>query len=144
MQCIHNTIVSFNNKIKALRALLGPLSPISHDYQTELNLENMESLAVDGALISKVQMVNKRILQYNPRCQVIHCGCHQAAIVCSHSIKENDRHVEAHDVSCKLFDLVNASSKFETLFEECQIQTGGAQTWKRGEPVVLSDRPMHR
>ena len=76
MSTLHNTIVSFNNKIKALRALLEPLFPISHDYQTKMNLENMESLAVGEAFISKVQMVKKWILQYNTRCQVIHCGCH--------------------------------------------------------------------
>ena len=128
MSTLHNTIVSFNNRIKALHALLGPLFRISHDYQTELNLENMESLAVGEAFISKVQMINKWILQYNPRCQVIHCGFHRAALMYSHSIKENDRHAEAHDVLCKLFDLVNASSKFETLFKEWQIQTGEAQT----------------
>ena len=62
MSTLHNTIVSFNNKMKALRALLGPLFPISHDYQTELDLENMESLAVDEAIKNKVQMVNKHIL----------------------------------------------------------------------------------
>ena len=38
---------------------------------------------------------------------------------------------------------MNASSKFETLFKECHIQTGEAQAWKGGEPVALSDRPMH-
>ena len=63
MSTLHNTIISVNNKIKAVRALLGPLFPISHDYQTELDLEDMESLAVDGAPIRKVQMVNKRILE---------------------------------------------------------------------------------
>ena len=62
MSTLHNTIVSFNNKMKALRALLGPPFPISHDYQTELDLENMESLAVDEAIKNKVQMVNKHIL----------------------------------------------------------------------------------
>ena len=144
MSTLHNTIISVNNKIKAVRALLGPLFPISHDYQTELDLKDMESLAVDGAPIRKVQMVNKRILEYNPRWQVIHCGCHWVALVCSHSTKENDRHAEAHNVSCKLFDLENASRKFEVLFKECHIQTGEAQAWKGGEPVALSDRPMHR
>ena len=33
---------------------------------------------------------------------------------------------EAHSVSCKLFDLVKASTKFKTLFKQCQMQRGEA------------------
>ena len=50
-------------------------------------------------LMSKVWMVNKDISQYNPRCQVTHCGCNQTALVCSHIIRENGRHAKAHDLS---------------------------------------------
>ena len=106
-----NTIVSFNNKIQALRALLGPLFPISHDYQTELDLENMESLAVDGALISKVQHGQQTYFTIQSK-----MPNHPLWLLSA----------EAHSVSCKLFDLVKASNKFKTLFKQCQMQRGEA------------------
>ena len=44
---------------------------------------------VDGALISKVKMVTKRILEVNPGCIVHHCGNHITALVSTdtHSLK---------------------------------------------------------
>ena len=79
----------------------------------------MESLTVNGALISKIQIVNKRVLQYNPKYQVTQYGYYWAEKVYSRSFKENDRHAEAEDVSRKLLDLVNdLSGSPSPLFSE--------------------------
>ena len=104
----------------------------------------MESLGVDGALISKVKMINKRILEVNPRCIVHHCGNHRTALVSTDTLRNSERHKLIHDISCKLYDLVNASPKFEDLFRKCQILTQECDQFKRKKPATLSDRPMHR
>ena len=47
---LHNTIVSFNKKIQALCILPALLFPTTHDYQPEIDLENMEFLAMGRTL----------------------------------------------------------------------------------------------
>ena len=64
---------------------------------------------------------------------------------CAHIVSKKITGIlKAYDLSCKLFDLVNASSRFKTLFKECQCQTSKVQAWKGGESVALSHRTMYR
>lgn len=140
----NDAVHQFNDEIKKMKALLGYLFPTDLENTIELDLKNMHSLAVDGACISKALMINKRVLEFNPRCIVSHCGSHKTALVSNDSIKQNARHQNAHEISCKLFDLVNASPKFEDLFKQCQVQTQESKQFKSNKPVTLSDRPMNR
>ena len=123
MLTLTDTVGTFNNEIKKLRARLGHLFLVDLIVLLPLSLQNMESLGVDVALMSKVKMINKRILEGNPRCIVHHCGNHRTALVSSDTLRNSERHKLTHDISCKLYDLVNASSKFEDLFRQCQILT---------------------
>ena len=116
MLTLTDTVDIFNDEIKKLRAQLGHLFPVDLLVLPKLSLQNMESLGVDGALISKVKMMNKRILQGNPRCIMNHCGNHRIALVPTDTLRNSERHKLTHDISCKLHDLVNASPKFEDLF----------------------------
>ena len=60
------------------------------------------------------------------------------------SLKHSDHLKECHQISLKLFDLINASPKFTDLFKECQVSTGEANQFKARKPVEICDRPMHR
>ena len=131
-----------NNRMENLRIKLQHLFPLK--FIPQLRLENMESLGVDGACISKHLMVNRRVLKYNQRCITNWCGSHKSALVSNDVLNSNSRHEEAHNIREKLFDLVNASPKFEDLFKECQRHTFESKVFKDEEPVVMSNRPMHR
>lgn len=104
----------------------------------------MESLGVDGALISEVKMINKRVLEFNPRCQVHWCGGHRTALVFNDALKQSEVHMMIHTVCVKLHDLVNVSPKFEDLSKRSQEQTQEANQFKNKKPVVMSQHPMHR
>ena len=132
----------FSDRMEKLQSRLQHLFPLK--FIPKLKMENMESLGVDGACISKDKMVNKRILKYNPRSITNWCGSHKSALVSNDVLKASHRHEEAHNIREKLFDLVNASPKFEDLFKESQLQTFESKVFKGGQPVVMSDRPMHR
>ena len=139
-----NTVEEFNEKIHSLKVLLGYLFPVKLHPLPLFELNNMNSLSVDGALISKVKMISKRIPEYNPTCIVVHCGNHCANFVVEDSLKHSDHLKECHQISLKLFDLINASPKFTDLFKECQVSTGEANQFKAGKPVEIYDRPMRR
>ena len=129
-------------RMRTLKTILMHLFPL--DYVPVLHIDNMESLGVDGACISKDLMVNKRVLAHNPRCITNWCGSHKSALVSVDVMKECDRHDDAHTIREKLFDLVNASPKFEDLFKRCQVHTHEAEQFKDKEAVGLGDKPMHR
>ena len=57
---------------------------------------------------------------------------------------DNPRHCATHDISMKLFDLVNASARFNDLFKKCQVGTGEAIQFKDNNPVEVNSWPMHR
>ena len=63
----------FNGTIKRCKSVLGHLFPVTEQAYHPLQLEYMESLGVDGALISDIKMINKQLLECNPRCQVNWC-----------------------------------------------------------------------
>ena len=77
----------------------------------------MECLGVDGALISEVKMINKRVLEFNPRCQVHWCRRYHTALVSNDALKQSEVHMMIHTVCVKLHDLINAIPKFEDLFK---------------------------
>ena len=134
----------FNKRIRSLKVLLGDLIPVKLHPLPLFQLNNMDSLGVNGAPISTVKIINKHILEYNPRCTVIHCGNHHANLVVEDSIKHSKRLKECHQISLKLFDLINASPMVTDLFKECQVSTGDACQFKAGKPVRMCDRPVHR
>ena len=143
IQVLRQTTDEFNDCIKKCKNLLGPLFPVKLQNLPLLHLHNMESLGVDGALITDKQMINMRILEYNPRCIVIWCGAHRCALV-SKDVLDESRHEMVHTVCMKFFDLVNASPRFDDLFKKSQIHTQEASQFKANKPVALCDRPMHR
>lgn len=108
-----------------------------------LDLKNRESLGVDDALISEVKMINKRVLGFNPRCQVHWCRGHRTALVFNDALKQSELHMMIHTVCVKLHDLVNVSPKFEDLFKQRQEQTQEANQFKNKKPVIMSEPPMH-
>ena len=59
MLTLTDTLDTFNDEIKKLRAQLGHLFLVDLLVLPELSLQNIESLGVDGVLISKVKMINK-------------------------------------------------------------------------------------
>ena len=69
----------------------------------------MDSLCVSGALIRKVKMINKRILEYNSRCIVVQCRNHHANLVVEDSLKHSDNLKECQQISLTLFDFINAN-----------------------------------
>ena len=89
-------------------------------------------------------MINKRVLEYNPRCQVNWCGQYRTNLISNDAIKENERHSTAHMLSTKLHDLVNASTRFEDLFKKSQLQTQEANQFKGNKPAAFCDQPMHQ
>ena len=143
MLILTDTVNTFNDGIKKLRALLGHLFPVDLLVLPELSRQTMNSLGVDVALISKVKMINKRVLEVNPRYIGHHCGNHRAALVPTDTLRNSERHKLTHDISCKLYNLINASPKFEDLFRECQILTQECDQFKGKKPVTLSDQPMY-
>ena len=56
---LHNTIVSFNKKIQALCILPALLFPTTHDYQPEIDVENMEFLAMARTLWARFEWSTK-------------------------------------------------------------------------------------
>ena len=108
-----------------------------------LHLKDMESLGVDGALISEVKMINKRVLEFNPRSQVHWCGGHRTALVSNDALKQSEVHMMIDTVCVKLHDLVNVSPKFEDLFKRSQEQIQETNQFKNKKPVVMSEHPMH-
>ena len=93
--------IEFNEKIRSLKVLLGDLFPVKLHPLPLFELNNMDGLGVDGALISKVKIINKHILEYNPRCIVVHCGNHSVNLVAEDSLKHSDRLKECHQISLK-------------------------------------------
>ena len=134
---------NFNETIRRYKSVLGHLFPVIEQVYRLLQLEYMESLGADGALISDTKMINKQLLECNPRCQVNWCGGHCTNLISNDAIKENERHSTAHMLSTKLHDLVNASTRFEDLFKKSQLQTQEANQFKGNKPAVFCDRTMH-
>ena len=135
---------NFNGVITTIKDMLGERFPVKLHPLPLLKAENMNSLGVDGACVSKKKMINKRVLEYNPRCLAHWCGDHRASLVAGDTLKEDDRHKESHNISLKVYDLVNASSRFSEQFEVCQVNCGDAVQFKGGKAVKLGDKPMHR
>ena len=102
---------------------MGDLFPVKINPLPILDVHNQESLAVDGALISKEKQLNKRILQHNPRCIVTWCCDHRANLVAKDSI-EVHQYETLHNVSVKLYELVNSSARVNHLFKQVQVITG--------------------
>ena len=127
----------FNSVILTTKNILRDRFPVKLDPLPLLQVQNMNSLGVDGACISKKKMINKRILEYNPRCLANWCGDHRASLVAGDSIKGDQRHKESHNINMKVYELVNASSKFKEQFNVCQINCGDALQFKAGKPVSL-------
>lgn len=141
---LKTTFERFNSQILRLLDELGDdLFPVDIRPLPTLQLENMDSMSVDGALISKDKMINKRVLACNPRTIVTWCADHRVNLTIGDGLA-NKRVQEFHDVCVKLYDLVNASSRTEDLFLRCQESTGESQQFKANKPVCLGDRPMHR
>ena len=145
MQKLIKCFETFNDTIKFILLKIGDdRFPVKVRPLPLLQIENMNSLGIDGACISKNKMINRRVLQYNPRCIVNWCGDHRASLVAGDALKGDKRHNEAHDVSLKLYDLVNASARFSEQFKTCQENTGEFVQFKSGKAVELGDRPMNR
>ena len=115
IKILQEALNHFNETIKRCKSVLGHLFPVTEQAYRPLQLEYMESLGVDGALISDVKMINKRVLEYNPKCQVNWCRGHRTNLIPNDAIKENERHSTAYMLSTKLHDIVNASNRFEDL-----------------------------
>ena len=81
MLTLTDTIDTFNDEIKKLRAQRRHLFLVVLLVLPDLSLQNIESSGVDGVLISKMKMINKRIQEVNPRCIVHHCGNHRTALL---------------------------------------------------------------
>ena len=113
----------FNDEIALLKRDMGDLFPVKINPLPILDVHNQESLAVDGALISKEKQLNKRILQHNPRCIVTWCCDHRANLVAKDSI-EAHQYETLHNVSVKLYELVNSSARVNQLFKQVQVMTG--------------------
>ena len=113
----------FNDEIALLKRDMGNLFPVKINPLPILDVHNQESLAVDGALISKEKQLNKRILQHNPRCIVTWCCDHRANLVAKDSI-EAHQYETLHNVSVKLYELVNSSARVNQLFKQVQVMTG--------------------
>ena len=77
-----------------MSSVLKYLLPVTEQPYRPLQLEYMESLGVDGALISDIKMINKRLLEYSLRYQVSRCGGYCTNQISNDAIKENERHVE--------------------------------------------------
>ena len=136
---------TFNNRIRLILQKVGDdRFPVKVRPLPLLMIQNMNSLGVDGACISKNLMINRRAQEYNPRIIVNWCGDHRASLVAGDALKGDMRHSEAHDVSLKVYDLVNASARFSDQFKTCQENTGEAVQFKAGKAVEISDRPMNR
>ena len=110
-------------KLKKLRARLRHLFPVDLIVLPEHLLQTMERSGVDGVLISKVKMINKRILEVNLQTIVHHFGNHRTTLVSTDTLRNSERNRFSHDISCKLYNLVNASPKFEDRLKYCQILT---------------------
>jgi hypothetical protein len=144
LMALKTTFQRFNAQILRLYDELGDdLFPVTIRPLPTLQFENMDSMSVDGALISKDKMINKRVLACNPRTIVTWCADHRVNLTIGDGLA-NERVQECHDVCVKFFDLVNASSRTEDLFLRCQESTGESQQFKANKPVCLGDRPMHR
>ena len=117
IKILQEALNHFNETIKRCKSVLGHLFPVTEQAYRPLQLEYMESLGVDGALISEVKMINKQVLEYNPRCHINWCGGHHTNLILNDGIKENERYSTTHMFSTKLHDLVNASTRFEDLFK---------------------------
>ena len=145
MQKLLECFETFNENIKYLLKKLGDERfPVKVRPLPLLSVTNMNSLGLDGACFSQYKMINKRVLQYNPRCLVNWCGGHRANLVASDPMKTDKRHEESHSVSMKLYDLINASARFVDQFATCQLNSGESAQFKGGKPVAISSRPMHR
>ena len=77
-----------------MSSVLKYLLPVTEQPYRPLQLEYMESLGVDGALISHIKMINKQLLEYSLRYQVNRCGGYCTNLISNDAIKENERHVE--------------------------------------------------
>ena len=144
LQALKDTFERFNKQIERLHNELGDdLFPVHLRPLPSLQFENMDSMSVDGALISKDKMINKRVLACNPRTIVTWCADHRVNLTISDGLAD-ERIQECYDVCVKLFDLTNASSRTEDLFLRCQESTGESSQFKAKNAVCLGDRPMHR
>ena len=72
------------------------------------------------------------------------CGNHRASLVAGDEMKADLRHNGAHNVSIRVYDLINGSARFSDQFSVCQENSGDAAQFKGGKAVVVSSRLMHR
>ena len=86
---VRDSFPAFNDLVSAIKEKLGCLFPLQRENLPRVEIENMQSLGVDGACISPVKMVNNRVKQFNPRCITNWCGSHKTNIVATDAGKEN-------------------------------------------------------
>ena len=86
IKILQEALNHFHETIKRRKSVLGHLFPVTEQAYWSLQLEYMESLGVDGALISDIKMINKQVLEYNPRCQVNWCVEHRTNLISNDAI----------------------------------------------------------